>query len=151
MKLIRFCLFDNGSACNEFIFCGLPLRFSSSVIHLGNKLTYNLLDNDDKFHQLSWAANGLFASFGFIDPVSLIYFSHTVWLFMVVSCGSYLLTVLSVLEVAFNNYLQRILSLPTQMHTSISSAAALACRAFLMLSLLDLTSLFIGLARVQIP
>ena len=68
----------------------IPCKSFSSVIHLGNKLTYNLLDNDDillKSRQLSWEANGLFAFFGFIDPVSLIYFSHTVWLFMVVSSG----------------------------------------------------------------
>ena len=57
-QLIRFCLFDSGSACDEFIFCGLPLRLSSSVIHLGNKFSYNLLDDDDiliKTRQLSWA------------------------------------------------------------------------------------------------
>ena len=39
-QLIRFHLFDKGSVIDKFIFCGLVLQVVTSVIHLGNKLTY---------------------------------------------------------------------------------------------------------------
>ena len=46
-QLIRFHLFDKGSVIDKFIFCGLVLQVVTSVIHLGNKLTHNLSDDDD--------------------------------------------------------------------------------------------------------
>ena len=46
-QLIRFCLFHNHSVGEEFVFCGCTLSFSSSVVHLGNKLSYNLSDDED--------------------------------------------------------------------------------------------------------
>ena len=105
-QLIRFRLFDSCSAGDEFIFCGSTLGLSNSVIHLGNKLAYNLSDDDDillKICQLSRAANGLFAAFGFIGPVPLT----LLFRLALYGCELWKLSSrsLKVLEVAFNNCL----------------------------------------------
>ena len=127
-QLIRFHLFDKGSVIDKFIFCGLVLQVVTSVIHLGNKLTYNLSDDDDvllKTRHLSRAANSLFATFGNIGPIPLTYLfrSHCLSLYgcelWKLSCPS-----LRTLEVTFNKCLRRIWSLPARTHTGIIHSCA---------------------------
>ena len=46
-QLIRFSLFKSHSYVSNFTFCNQALPLVHSVSHPGNKLTHNLLDDDD--------------------------------------------------------------------------------------------------------
>ena len=96
--------------------------------HLGNKLTHDLRDDEDvllKCRQMTKAANGLFATFGRINPLihTFLFQSYCLSLYGAclwnLSCKS-----LRSLEIAFNKCLRKIWSLPLNTHTSILHCTA---------------------------
>ena len=74
-QLINFRLGVSGSN-SIFSFCGSTLQFSPTVLHLGNKLSYDLCDDQDillKSRYLSRAVNSLFSTFPKVGPIPLSY------------------------------------------------------------------------------
>ena len=122
-QLIKFCLGNRASDDVCFNFFGQSLQFADSVLHLGNRLKYDLSDTEDillKTRYLIGAANNLFTTLGYVGPslLSHLFQSHCLALY---GCELWKLSSksLRVLEVAFNNCLRRIWSLPANTHTSI--------------------------------
>ncbi len=117
------------SLCNvSFVFCGEVLPFSDSVTHLGNILRYNLSDGDDivnKSRELVRKANCLLRTFCGIDPVVLTRLFH-VFCLSLYGCALWSLSCKDcrIIEVAFNNILRRIWSLPARTHTGILHSVA---------------------------
>ena len=124
-QLINFRLgtSDFQSSNPNFFFCGSSLQFSSTVLHLGNKLKYNLCDDEDivlKSRYLSRAANSLFSTFPKIGPVPLTYLFSSYCLALY-GCELWNLSSpgLRSLEVILNKCLRRIWRLPSTTHTCI--------------------------------
>ena len=121
--MIKFCLGNRASDDVCFNFFGQSLQFADSVLHLGNRLKYDLSDTEDillKTRYLIGAANNLFTTLGYVGPslLSHLFQSHCLALY---GCELWKLSSksLRVLEVAFNNCLRRIWSLSANTHTSI--------------------------------
>ena len=127
-QLIRFARTKSSLCSDSFIFCGTPLPFQDSVVHLGHVLSYDLSDTADitsKSCDLIRKANCLLRTFAGVDPVVLtrllrVYclslYGSALWL---TSSKS-----LHVIEVAFNNILRRIWNLPARTHTGILHCVA---------------------------
>ena len=97
----------------------MALQLATSVVHLGNRLTSNLSDDDDillKTRYMSRAANSLFASFGNIGPVPLTYLFQSYCL-VLYGCALWKLSCRSLKTLVF--------------------IAVLACKACIMLSYQD--------------
>ena len=127
-QLIKFSFLKSSPAEAPFVFCGVSLTLLPSVLHLGNKLSHNLQDDEDvmlKCRQMTKAANGLFATFGRIDPSVLTFLFESYCLSLYgaclwkLSCKS-----LRSLEIAFNKCLRKIWKLPHNTHTGILHCTA---------------------------
>ena len=126
-QLINFRLGVSGSN-SIFSFCGSTLQFSPTVLHLGNKLSYDLCDDQDillKSRYLSRAANSLFSTFPKVGPIPLSYLFSSYCLALY-GCELWNLSSpgLKAIEVTFNKCLRRIWGLPPRTHTGILHCCA---------------------------
>ena len=124
-RLVNFRLGVSGSN-SIFSFCGSTLQFSPTVLHLGNKLSYDLCDDQDillKSRYLSRAANSLFSTFPKVGPIPLSYLFSSYCLALY-GCELWNLSSpgLKAIEVTFNKCLRRIWGLPPRTHTGILHA-----------------------------
>ena len=128
-QLIKFSMYAASSPTPPCIkFCGLPLEFSNTVVHLGNILSFDLNDSEDillKCRDMLTKFNALLSCFPNLDPTILTYLFQSYCLSL---HGSALWNIssrsLQSLEVSFNKVLRRIWKLPHASHTAIVHCTA---------------------------
>ena len=109
-------------------FCGTPLGFSNTVVHLSNTLSYDLSDSEDilnKCRDMLTKFNALLSCFPYLDPSILTNLFQSYCLSL---HGSALWNIssrsLQTLEVSFNKVLRRIWKLPHASHTAVVHCTA---------------------------
>ena len=126
-QLICFSSYDcypvQASVPHVFTFCGRPLVLSSRVQHLGVTLTSNLSDNADienKKRDFIRKSNYMLHAFSCCDKATK---THLFQAYCLSLTGSALWNLasplISSLEVAFNNIIRKIWSLPRRSHTAL--------------------------------
>ena len=122
-QLIRFGNKKSSSCSDVFSFCGAPLPLLDSVTHLGHVLRFDLDDGEDIIRasrEMVRKANCMLRSFAGCDPIvktklfrafCLSLYGSALWNISSSSLNS--------IEVAFNNILRRIWSVPQRTHTGI--------------------------------
>ena len=110
------------------MFLGQPLSLRTSVTHLGHILTHNLNDDEDiasAIKDMCCKANCMLHTFACCDPIVK---THLFSIFCLSLYGAalwkYSNPQLKSLEVAFNNILRKIWSLPRHCHTAILHCVA---------------------------
>ena len=110
------------------LFCGAPLPFLDSVIHLGHTLRHDLGDEDDialRTRDMIWKANCIMCTFQGVDPIAMTHLYRSFCLLLYglelwnLSCKAF-----RIVEVAFNNILRRIWRLLARTHTAILHSVA---------------------------
>ena len=126
--LMKFHQFSHMPSLDDnFIFCNQSLLFKQSVVHLGNKLTYNLSDEDIllKSLQMTRAANYLIYTFSFLPPTILSYLFSSFCLSLYGAClWNLSSSAIHSIEVACNNCLRKMWRLPRNTHTGILHCTA---------------------------
>ena len=106
-----------------FSFCGTRLPLLDVVTHLGHVLRHDLDDSDDIIrtsHEMVRKANCMLQSFAGADPIVK---TKLIQVYCLAIYGSALWNIssssLKTIEVAFNNILRQIWSVPQRTHTRI--------------------------------
>ena len=128
-QLIKFSAHAAGpSTLPSINFCGIPLGFSNTVVHLGNILSSDLNDSEDilsKCRDMLTKSNALLCCFPNLDPVILTNLFQSYCLSL---HGSALWNIssrsLQTVEVSFNKVLRRIWKLPRASHTAVVHCTA---------------------------
>ena len=122
-QLMRFGSQPSHSCSAIICFSGVRLPFCDVVVHLGQRLSFDLSDSDDilsKARDLIRKANLMLYTFSVADPVfkSRLLQSFCLSLY---GCALWNLSCFSIhsIEVAFNTILRRIWHLPRNCHTGI--------------------------------
>ena len=107
----------------SFSFCGHILKYCNSVTHLGQTLSQNLSDNLDITavrKDMCRKANHMLTVFGACDPAVKSKLMHSYCLSLY-GCSLWKVssTEMCAMEVAFNNIVRKIWSLPRRCHTAI--------------------------------
>jgi len=114
----------------NLVFLDSALTFNSSVTHLGHILRSNLIDDDDIVavtRDMCQKANSILHMFSCCDPV--VKTNSGVFCLSLYRCGLWKISspLVRSLEVAFNNILRRVWSLPRRYHMAWASYTRLLC------------------------
>ena len=122
-QLIRFGRCQSFVCSDCFLFCGAPLPFLHTVIHLGYTLRHDLGDEDDialRTCDMIWKANCIMRTFQGVDSIAM---THLYRSFCLPLYGSALWNLsckaFCIVEVAFKNIFSRIWRFPARTHTAI--------------------------------
>ena len=100
-QLIRFGRCQSSVCTDCFLFCGEPLRFLDSVIHLGHTLRHDLGDDDDivlRTRDMIRKANCIMRTFQDVDSIAMTHLYHFVSRYMVWHFGTCLLKLSALLK-----------------------------------------------------